>query len=208
MSYVMRRCVVAALIAVLAACGSAPKEQFYTLPSVGRGELRSLPNDDYSVAIGPVFVPEVFDRPQFVLRMPKSEVRIAEQVRWAEPLRQGIARAVAANLAHSLNNGRVSPRAQPETGPADYRVIVDVQEFDSAPGETATIEVMWTVRRAKDGEQQTGRARVQEGVAGPGYDELVMAHARAIAEVSRGIADVIRASRQRELAAAATGASR
>jgi uncharacterized lipoprotein YmbA len=139
MSYVMRRCVVAALIAVLAACGSAPKEQFYTLPSVGRGELRSLPNDDYSVAIGPVFVPEVFDRPQFVLRMPKSEVRIAEQVRWAEPLRQGIARAVAANLAHSLNNGRVSPRAQPETGPADYRVIVDVQEFDSAPGETATI---------------------------------------------------------------------
>ena len=55
---------------------------------------------DYGVAIGPVYVPDSVDRPQFVLRTPGAEVRIAEQVRWAEPLKEGIARAVATNLAH------------------------------------------------------------------------------------------------------------
>jgi uncharacterized lipoprotein YmbA len=87
-------------------------------------------------------------------------------------------------------------------GEPDYRVILDVQRFDSALAEGATLEVMWTVRRMKDGEQETGRARVYEAAAGSGYDELVAAHTRALAAVSRNIAEAIRLSRQKELAAA------
>jgi uncharacterized lipoprotein YmbA len=192
----------AALLFALAACGSAPKEQFYTLMNSTKGDVASLPSQDYAVAVGPVFVPDIVDRPQFVLRMRGSEVRISEQVRWAEPLKEGIARAVAANLAQSLNNARVSPRAQVGAGEPDYRVIVDVQRFDSALDEGATLEVMWTVRRLKDGEQGSGRVRVHEPIAGQGYDELVNAHVRAIGEVSRSIADAIRVSRQKDLAAA------
>lgn len=195
-------CASAALLFVLAACGSAPKEQFYTLMNSTKGDIASLPSQDYAVAVGPVFVPDIVDRPQFVLRMRGSEVMISEQVRWAEPLKEGIARAVAANLAQSLNNARVSPRAQVGAGEPDYRVIVDVQRFDSALEEGATLEVMWTVRRLKDGEQGSGRVRVHQPIAGQGYDELVKAHVLAIGEVSRGIADAVRASRQKELAAA------
>jgi uncharacterized lipoprotein YmbA len=196
------RSLITGLLLALSACGSAPKEQFYTLSSDGKGELASLPSDDYGVTVGPVFIPDIVDRPQFVLRMRGSEVRIAEQVRWAEPLKEGIARAVATNVAQSLNNARVSPRSQPGAGEGDYRVIVDVQRFDSALAEGATLEVMWTVRRMKDGEQETARTRVHEAVAGTGYDELVAAHTRALAAVSRNIAEAIRRSRQKELAAA------
>jgi uncharacterized lipoprotein YmbA len=166
-----------------------------------------LPILDYSVAVGPVFVPDAVDRPQFVLRISGAEVRIAEQVRWAEPLKEGIARAVAANLAHALENGRVSPRAQPATGEPDYRVILDVQRFDSALGEAATLEVMWTVHRTKNGDRQTGRVRLQEAVESAGYEGLVAAHARALAGVSRGIANAIRSSRQKDLVAAPSGAT-
>jgi uncharacterized lipoprotein YmbA len=209
MSHAMRAGVVAIMLAVLAACGSAPKEQFYTLSNGTGAERAAQPPQDYAVAVGPVYIPDVVDRPHLVLRMGGSEVRISEQVRWAEPLKEGIARAVATNLAMDLQNGRVSPRAAPAAGEADYRVIVDVQDFDSALGKAATIEVMWTVRRVKDGEVQTGRMRVRQAVANDSYDELVSAHARALADVSRSIAEMIRASRERELAAAAaTGASR
>ncbi|MGZ8267752.1 MAG: PqiC family protein, partial [Burkholderiales bacterium] len=103
MSSRIRACAVAMLISLFSACGSPPKEHFYTLTDSAGSEPGALPILDYSVAVGPVFVPDAVDRPQFVLRMPGSEVRIAEQVRWAEPLKEGIARAVAATLAHSLD---------------------------------------------------------------------------------------------------------
>jgi uncharacterized lipoprotein YmbA len=198
---------VATLLALLVGCGSAPKEQFYTL-SNGSGDRAALPAQNYAVAVGPVYVPDVVDRPHLVLRMGGSEVRISEQVRWAEPLKEGIARAMATDLAVALQNGRVSPRTTPSVGEPDYRVILDVQDFDSVLGKAATLEVMWTVRRVKDGEVQTGRMRVQQAVANDSYDALVTAHARALSEVSRSIAETIRASREKDLAAAATGASR
>jgi uncharacterized lipoprotein YmbA len=61
------------------------------------------------------------------------------------------------------------------------------------------------VRRVNNGEQQTGRVRVKEAVAGEGYHELVTAHARAIDTASRSIAEAIRSSRQKEVAAAPPG---
>ena len=208
MSGGMRARAVAMMLAILIGCASAPKEQFYTL-SNGSGDRATLPPQDYAVSVGPVYVPDVVDRPHLVLRMAGTEVRISEQMRWAEPLKEGIARAVATHVAVALQNGRVSPRAAPASGEADYRVIVDVQDFDSALGKAATLEVMWTVRRMKDGEVQTGRRRVQQAVANDSYDALVSAHAHALADVSRSIAEMIRSSREREAAtAAATGASR
>jgi uncharacterized lipoprotein YmbA len=190
------------LVALLAACSGAPKEQFYTLSDSAGSGSAPLPALEYGVAVGPVYVPDAVDRPQFVLRTQGAQVRIAEQVRWAEPLKEGIARAVATNLAHALNNARVSPRPYSEVGNADYRVIVDVQRFDSTLGESATLEVIWAVRRTKDGELQTGRVRLQERVSGGDYEALVAAHARALNAVSRDIADAIRALRQRDVAAA------
>ena len=208
MNGAMRASAVAIMLAILAGCGSTPKEQFYTL-SNGNGDRAALPAQDYAVAVGPVYVPDVVDRPHLVLRMSGSEVRISEQMRWAEPLKEGIARAVATNLAVDLQNGRVSPRALPAAGVPDYYVIIDVQDFDSVLGKAATLEVMWTLRRAKDGEVQTGRMRVQQAVANGSYDALVSAHAQALADVSRSIADMIRSSRERGTeAAGSTGVSR
>lgn len=189
-------------LALFAACGSAPKDQFYSLADGARAAHAALPGLDYSVAVGPVFVPDLVDRPHFVLRTTGNEVRIAEHVRWAEPLKQGIARAVASDLAHLLDNGRVAARTYGPLDDADYRVILEVQRFDSALGEAATLDLIWTVRRAKDAAQQTGRMRVLEPVQGADYEALVAAHARAIAAVSRNIADAIRAVRQKDLAAA------
>jgi uncharacterized lipoprotein YmbA len=94
------------------------------------------------------------------------------------------------------------PRAHGAAGDADYRVILDVQRFDSALGGAATLDVMWTVRRTKDAARQTGRVRLQEPVQGGDYEALVAAHARAIAVVSRNIAEAIRASRQKDVAEA------
>jgi uncharacterized lipoprotein YmbA len=68
-----------------------------------------------------------------------------------------------------------------------------VQGFDSAPGEAATLDAVWTVRRTKDGRTETGRTTVREAVQENGYDALAAAHSRAVARLSRDIADAVRA---------------
>jgi uncharacterized lipoprotein YmbA len=68
-----------------------------------------------------------------------------------------------------------------------------VQRFDTAPGDAASLEALWTVTRAKDGTAQTGRTSVRESSPSGGYDGVAAAHSRALARLSRDIADAIQA---------------
>jgi uncharacterized lipoprotein YmbA len=53
-------------------------------------------------------VPEALDRPELVLRVSATELAIDDSHRWAEPLRTGIARAVAGGLARELDGAQVA----------------------------------------------------------------------------------------------------
>ena len=77
---------------------------------------------------------------------------------------------------------------------ADYRVAIEVQRFDSALGEAATLDAVWTVSRARDGvAARTGRTTVREPVPQPGYDALAGGHSRALRRLSQDIADAVSA---------------
>jgi uncharacterized lipoprotein YmbA len=188
----------AGLIALaMAGCGTPPQERFFTLaseaPPAQSGAVAAGPG--FSIVVGPVSVPDVVDRPQFVLQSTPTEVEIAEQARWAAPLKTEIARVVADDLARVLDGARTAIWTQHATGTADYRVLIDIQRFDSVPQEGATIHALWTVT-AKDGTPLAGRSVVTEPAAA-GYDALVAAHSRALASISREIAAAIAAARIR-----------
>jgi uncharacterized protein len=178
--------------AMLAGCSSPPKTNFYTLNSAASAPARADAGAPYSVAIGPVGIPESLDRPQMVTRTGANQLTVAEFERWAGPLKSEIALAIAENLKPLL--GGASVFTYPQGTDADVKVSVDVQRFDSALGEAATVEVLWQVRPAK-GAARSGRSLVREATGGPGYDALVAAHGRALAAVSRDIAGAIRAAR-------------
>ena len=176
--------------AALSACGTSPQEQFFTLaadPAPAGPATQSAPA--FSIIVGPVTVPEIVDRPQFVLRSSPSRVEIVELARWAAPLKSEIPRVVADHLTRLLEGSRPSTSAQRATGVPDFRVLIDVQRFESAPGEGATMHALWEVR-GKTGLPVAGRSAVTE-TAGAGYDDLVAAHSRALAALSRDIAAAI-----------------
>jgi len=175
----------------LAGCSSPPKANFYSLspaaaPAPADVTLR------YSVAIGSVSIPESLDRPQLVVRAGGNQVTVAEFERWAGPLKNEIAIAIAENLKPLL--GGASVYTYPQGVSADVKVSVDVQRFESVLGEAATVEVLWQVRPPK-GATKGGRSVAREVPQGAGYDAIVGAHGRALAAVSRDIAAAIRAAR-------------
>src|SRR5262249_32541345 len=165
--------------------GSTPASRFYTLSaaSAPAGTPSNL-----SVVVGPVSVPAEVDRPQIVITTGPNQVGLDEFNRWAAPLQNNISRVVAENLVVMLGTPRVTLFLQTASAAADYQAAVEVQRFDSIPGEAAALDAVWTVRRSKDGKTETGRTTARESVQEKSYDALAAAHSRALARLSQDIA--------------------
>ena len=181
--------------ALVAGCGTSPPSRFYTLDATAAATATtSTPaQSTLVIAVGPVSVPAIVDRPEFVVSAGPNEVKIDDFNRWAAPLQDGLSRAVAENLVALLGTPRVVRFPQPLAIEADYRVVIEVRTFDSAPGQSAALDAVWTIRRSKDGKTQTGRTSVRDTVPDKGYDALAAAHSRAVARMSQDIAGAIAA---------------
>ena len=184
---------VIALALFASACSRSPRATFYTLSPAAVPQPRTPGGASPSVAVGPVTIPELVDRPQLVVRVAENRVDVLETHRWAEPLKSEIPRLMARDLGRLLGSDRVSSYGQSSAADAKYRVLVDIVRLESAPGDSVTVEADWTVRRAK-GERRQGRSLVREKVSGAGYEPLVAACSRALAGVSVDIANAIRAA--------------
>ncbi len=179
------------LLGGLVGCASSPPARFYTLEARAVVEP-ALGKADYGVVVGPVSIPDLVDRPQMVLRVDASRVTIAEQARWAEPLKIAIARAVAGNLGKILDGARVATYPQASGSSADFQIFIDVQTFDAALGSGSTIELIWTVKSGKSKAEKAGRSMIRESANGSDHAALVAAHAKALAVISREIAAAVR----------------
>jgi uncharacterized lipoprotein YmbA len=177
-----------ALTAALVMGCSSPPAHFYTLNATAApGSAQSK----LSVAVGPVSVPEMIDRPQIVVSTGANQVSIDDFNRWASPVQDNIVRVVAENLVAILGTPRVTiyPTLAADV---DFRVQIEVRNFESMPGKQASLDAVWTVRRLKDGKTETGRTSVRETIPESGYDALAAAHSRAVARMSQDIADAVR----------------
>ncbi len=182
--------IVVGLAAAFAAGCKSPSSQFYTLTATAKNDGTSTAA--YAVAVGPVSIPAEVDRPQFTVQVAPNRVAIDEFNRWAEPLKDNIARAVAGDLAALLGTPRVVAVPLASLHPA-YSVSLDIQRFESVPGKSVQIDAVWVIRKTADNTSLSGRTMAQEPVADGGFDSLAAAHSRALAKVSADIAAAIRA---------------
>jgi uncharacterized protein len=181
--------------AILVACVRTPDIRYYTLNADGPARKTEAPPPRYTVRVGPASVPEALDRPELVLRVSATELAVDDSHRWAEPLRTGIARAVAGNLARELDGALIVVADERIDGEStDVEVSLDVQRLDATLGYSVAIDVAWVARWTNAGPIRAGRSVARVPVApGSSYDRLVEACAQALATLSREIARSVRA---------------
>ena len=177
---------------LLSGCGFSPRVTNYTL-NVAASPDTTAPALD-PVAVGPVTLPALLDRPQLVVRTSTNRVEFLEAHRWAEPLKSEIPRIIAADLTLLLNQSLVSAYPQNTGLESDYRVLVDIQRFEMTAGEGVSLEALWSVRRKAEGTPQNGRTMISEPEKSSGYEGLVAAQSRALAALSRDLAKALRAA--------------
>jgi len=167
------------------ACSTSPKATFYTLNTVALPPFtKSLgAHPPPSVAVGPVKVPEMVDRPQLVIRQSSNRVEVLEQHRWAQSLPSEIARVIAADLRSQLPGTQVASWDEYAGRHADYRIAIDIEQFDAIPGQGVTVQAVWSIRHAA-GVSSTARTLVREPVHAGGIEVLATAYGRALAAIS------------------------
>jgi uncharacterized lipoprotein YmbA len=116
---------------------------FYLLSSMTR-QWKPAEGEKIVVGVGPIDVPEYLNRPQIVTRIGPNELRLDEFHKWAEPLKDGIARVLAANLGASLPVEVVFFPWR-RVSAIDYQIVVQVHRFDTDPEGNATLQARWAL---------------------------------------------------------------
>lgn len=159
MAFPLKITLVTALL-LLTACRSEPI-QFHTLtPAQPSGNSRTSAAD---IQIEGLSVPPQVDRPQIVIRQGNSGLAILETEWWGASLSDELRTALIDQLVNSNPQRKVSVR-------------LDVQRFDSIPGQYALIDVKWRLRNLGESDNTliTCRSTLQTP-SGPSIDELVAA---------------------------------
>ncbi len=178
------------LLILTVGCSRSPRSMFYTLNALATPDSAQFTQE--SVAIGPVTLPDLLDRPQLVVRTSVNQVDILETHRWAESLKSEIPRIVGENLDILLKPARVSTYPQNAGADATYRVTLDIQRCEMTEGKGVRFVALWSVRRVEGGVSRSGRTEVTEPVGVAGFEPLVAAQSRALVTVSRDIAEALR----------------
>jgi uncharacterized protein len=174
----------------LAGCTSTPAHLYTLAPTSIPPASTDLRLPNIAVVLGPISIPGIVDLQQIVVRNSANQVSVDEFNRWASPLRNNISLVVADNISVLLGTPNVSSALSLT---ADYRVAVEVQLFESTPGDSARLSALWTVRRVKDGATATGRTTTRETLSDQSYGALAAAHSRCLGRLSADIAEAIRA---------------
>jgi len=167
-----------------AGCSRSPRANFYTLTAMAPTAATAPQRQAPSLAVDAVTLPEVVDRPQFVMVDGDNRVEILEMQQWAESLKNAIPRILADNLSRQLGLERVAAYPQHAGSDAGYHLTVDFQRFEAAP-RSVELDAIWTLRQAGSA-PLTGRSRVHE--AHGGFESVAAAYSRALATVSGDIA--------------------
>jgi len=182
-----------AMVLLLAGCMGKPTRpaEFYVLSTTpGTPVSGTSAEAPLSLGLGPLTMPEIYDRPQIVTRGDANQIVLAEFDRWGGDLNKDLGRTLARNLMSRLNTDSIVPYPWSSRYAPDFQVTVRVFRFDGVPGENAVFEGIWRVLDAARGcELAADRFTITEKTGGEGYPALVSAMSRAVATLSQAIAE-------------------
>jgi uncharacterized lipoprotein YmbA len=198
---------------LLAGCGTfSPKpdpSKFFTLSSAPQVEEAAVKDPSNSerifLGIGPIKFPGYLDRQEIVTRSAENRFDVSENDRWAEPLDENFARVLSQNLAVLLPTGRIIQYPWPNSKKPNYQVEIEVLRFEVDSTRDAQLWARWEVIDASNKTPVTVKeSRLQRQAKDRTTDAAVAALSEAGADLSREIAEAVRAITGRKTAMSGT----
>jgi uncharacterized lipoprotein YmbA len=176
--------------------GGGSRPEYFTLSPSARtdGGPALAARPELGLAVGPIEFPRYLDRPEIVTRDGKHRLVFWSGHRWGGSLRSDVLRVVADDLGVLLGTTRIAVYPVEARFPLDYRVLLELIEFEGVPGSAVTLRARWTVAAGANGRALAiAEARFEEPVASASWPDLVAAHSAALGRLTRQIAERIAA---------------
>jgi len=150
-----------------------------------------------SLGVGPVRLPGYLDRREILTRVAQSRLDVSQNDRWAEPLDENLAHVLAQNLSVLLGSDGVISYPWPIAKGPDYRVTVEVLQFECNSALEAQLSARWWVTdRNGTGAPEPKESRLTRAAADKSTGASVVALSETVADLSRQIAQAVIASLQ------------
>ncbi|HEX4192964.1 MAG TPA: PqiC family protein [Stellaceae bacterium] len=188
----MTRWPVLGFAVLLAACGSSPKTQFYTLDPVSPlAATQAVPTPvatSVPVQVASVHIPPALDRQEIVRETAPHQLDISDQNRWGGSLDNMVQRVLTQDLAQRLPpSGVVLPQ---EPAPARHdAIVVDILQFDEDAGGAVVFDGSWSLTASDSDKPLSSRhVRLSAHAASSSYSDQVAAMSKIVGELSDNIA--------------------
>ena len=177
--------------------GSASEPLWFTL-SAPAGASASAPagasaapvaeRPELGLVLGALELPRYLDRAELVTRDGPHGLRVWNGVRWGGSLRTDAQRLLADELARLLGTSRITAYPAEARFPVDYRVLVELLELGSAPGQPVALRARWTIAGGDGRAVAVGATSLAEPPASASWPDYVAAHRAALATLAHEIA--------------------
>ena len=183
----------------LAGCGSLlPKPQpnssgIYLLAS----PLKAVDRQDQSrsiqisLGVGPVRLPGYLDRREILTRVTQSRLDVSQNDRWAEPLDENMTHVLAQNLSVLLGSDGVISYPWPIAKGPEYRVTVEVLQFECNSALEAQLSARWWVTNRNGTAFEPKESRLTRAATDKSTGASVVALSETVADLSRQIAQAV-----------------
>ena len=162
---------------LLSGCaGQLPATSYYSLTTMGAAalEARNITRLDVSLGVGPLSVPDYLKRPQIVTRLAENRYKFEDSQRWAGLIEQDMLAVITSNLGLMLSTDKVAAFPWLNFFKPDYRIAIDVLQFDSALDGDAVFSARWSISDATGRELlASGKSDLRTTLQQSSYDTLV-----------------------------------
>jgi len=154
----------------------------------------SDPSEQISLGVGPVQLPGYLDRREIVTRVAQSRLDVSQNDRWAEPLDENLTHVLAQNLSVLLGSDGVISYPWPIAKGPDYRVTVEVLQFECNSALEAQLSARWwVIDRNGTGAPELKESSLTRAATDRSTDASVAALSETVADLSRQIAQAVTA---------------
>lgn len=184
----MMRWLALCCMVVLAACGSSPKTQFYTLDPVLPAAATQAAAAPIPVQVTAVHIPPALDRQEMVRETAPHQLDVSDQNRWGGSLDNMVQRVLTQDLAQRLPPSSVVLPQEPAPARHDA-IVVDILQFDEDAGGTVVFDGSWSLTASdSDKPLNSNHLRLNARAATSSYSDQVAAMSKVVAELSDNIA--------------------
>jgi uncharacterized lipoprotein YmbA len=129
---------------LLAACGSSPTVQYYSLSPL-QSDYGEAPPDAPRLGIGPFRLPDYLTRSKIVTRASGAEVKIDDYNRWLEPVDDAFHAIVAANVDLLTDDVIAVSFPYRLLDGSERKVVGRVERFDADERGEVMLVLQWAI---------------------------------------------------------------